>query len=243
MKKIWTLVAICVFTTILVWCTSNKEDLEITKINNLAEILVKTSTLSDQFARQEITLDEFNASTNELQKKYEELTQNNGEEISEAAKALQESIDKKFTTIAETDKNKTTIWLPDWAKALGLSEPIWLTLQTQQSKQTSVDTEWYDSINLVYEGSYETALAQAKIIADKAKISISPEFKMAQEAEKTNSEEDIKKVTWWSENIAKGIVYSNAGLLENNMEYLITIAVAENGILTIEAKNFSQIKK
>jgi hypothetical protein len=47
----------------------------------------------------------------------------------------------------------------------------------------------------VYSGAYETAMQQAKLIAEKAKVSVSPEFKMAQDALSGLSTEEITKIT------------------------------------------------
>jgi hypothetical protein len=64
---------------------------------------------------------------------------------------------------------------------------------------------------------------------------------MAQEAMSGLSSEELSAIT--SGDSLKGVVYSNAGLLATDMEYLTIISVDENGKLTIEAINYAQMKK
>lgn len=139
--------------------------------------------------------------------------------------------------VTETKQNN----LPDRAIALGLSEPEWLSFDKEESRQTYVNQDAFDSVTLIYTGEYEKSLQQAKIIADKAKIPISKEFEMAQNALDGLSEQEIAQIT--SGNMLRWIVYANSSLLATNMEYLVTISVDENGTLTIEAVNYSQMKK
>lgn len=50
-------------------------------------------------------------------------------------------------------------------------------------------------MTLVYDGSYETAMQQAKIIAEKAKVPVSAEFKMAQDTLSGLSTEEVAQIT------------------------------------------------
>gem|GEM_PF-5873058 len=70
-----------------------------------------------------------------------------------------------------------------------------MTIQKKACKQTFVGTEGYDSVTLVYDGSYETAMQQAKIIAEKAKVPVSAEFKMAQDTLSGLSTEEVAQIT------------------------------------------------
>jgi len=159
------------------------------------------------------------------------------EEITNAS----ENTDKQSESLTWDDTIKNVCELPDRASKLWLIVPQWLVIETPECTQTSLSGEWFDSVSLAYKGDYETAMAQAKIIADKANIQVSPEFAMAQESLSGLTNEEISQIT--SGSMLQWIVYSNAGLLTTNIEYLITISVDENGKLILEATNFEQMKK
>ena len=241
-KKLWVLLAIGTLTTVIVWCSAPKQDDEISKISNLAEILTQTSLLPQQYKSHEITLEEFNAKTLELQERYEALTQNDIENMSDEVKTIQENVTQQFELNKKTiDTEKESCDIPAWAVALWISKPEWLKVEEDWCRLTSLDVEGFDSITLVYEGEYEAALQQAKIIAEKAKVPVSAEFKMAQESLSGLTTEEIGQIT--SGSMLKWVVYTNVGLLATDMKYLITISVDENGKLVIEATNYEQMKK
>ncbi|MDZ7741818.1 MAG: hypothetical protein U5Q03_08745 [Bacteroidota bacterium] len=125
--------------------------------------------------------------------------------------------------------------LPAWAKELGLIEPGNMILDNDFSKKTSVDNEaeGFNSIKLVFEGDYNTALNQARLIAENAGIPMSKEYARAYEmAEKYPSAgEQIK-----------GISFMNYELGDKNVEYKISISVDEKGKLTMIAVNGNQRK-
>ena len=239
MKKVWALLAVGTLATVIVGCMIRASDAEIQQINNLAELLAKSAELSQQFERKEITAEQLKQLTLELEDKYTQLTENDlppNKEINQLEKNINEKLAGIKQTISTTD-----LILPGRALALWLSEPVGLTIKKEECKKTTLANEGYDSITLVYEWPYETSAQQAKIIAEKAKIPISKEFAMAQEAMSGLSSEELSAIT--SGDSLKGVVYSNAGLLATDMEYLTIISVDENGKLTIEAINYAQMKK
>jgi hypothetical protein len=44
-------------------------------------------------------------------------------------------------------------------------------------------------------------------------------------------------------NLTKWVVYSNHNLTDTKIDYLITVSVEADGILTVEATNYTQMKK
>lgn len=126
--------------------------------------------------------------------------------------------------------------LPQWAIDLGLTTPEGLILDPDYSSSTSInDPEYsYNSVKLVYRGSYEKSLKEAGKIAGKAGIPMSREYAEAYEkAEKYPSILDE----------IRGIAYMNYDFENRDGEYKISITVDENGILTIYAIDEKQRKE
>lgn len=67
--------------------------------------------------------------------------------------------------------------------------------QKAECKQTTVDVEGFDSVSLTYQGTYELAMQQAELIAQKAKVPVSKEFQMAQGALSGLSSDEIAQIT------------------------------------------------
>jgi len=135
------------------------------------------------------------------------------------------------------------IWLPNRAKNLWLTEPVWMILDQNISKITSInnDNEWFDSVILSYKWDYLKSMEEAAKISKLAGISVSNEFKQAKEIEK-NSPEILNQMWDDVKNSIKWIVYSNNNLIDTNVEYLISISVDDGWILTINAANYKQMK-
>ena len=72
--------------------------------------------------------------------------------------------------------------MPKWVKDMGLDEPKGMTLNTDLSEATTEKEHGFNSVQLVFEGDYETAMQEAKRIANAANIPVGAEFKMAQES-------------------------------------------------------------
>ena len=85
---------------------SSKQEREISKIENLAQILAKTAEISQQYTTKKITLEELNKLTNDLQTKYQELVNSaDTDQIDEMLK-MQNDIENSFdkiTTQIKTD--------------------------------------------------------------------------------------------------------------------------------------------
>ncbi len=140
--------------------------------------------------------------------------------------ALQEKIDL-------LEQQKQNFNLPSRAKNLNINTPTGMVLNKDLSYQTSEDIEWFNSIRFVYIGDYDTAIQQAEKIAKDAGISISEEFKMAQ---------DIARQMWdnplggmwdlmWD---LKGVVYTNYSLTQDtSADHIISISVEEDWTLEI----------
>ena len=166
------------------------------------------------------------------QEQAQEMTQNVGHYSMEEIAWIQKDL--------ELPKIK---WLPDRAKDLWLTEPAWMTLDQDISKITSIDNdnEWFDSVILSYKWEYSKSMDEAARIAKLASLPISKEFQQAKEIEKISS--GILNQMWDDvKNSMKWVVYSNNNLTETNLEYLISIAVDEDGTLTINASNYKQMK-
>lgn len=135
-------------------------------------------------------------------------------------------------------------WLPDRAKNLWLVEPLWMSLDQDISKITSIDndTEWFDSVILVYKWDYLKSVEEAARIAQLASIPVSKEFQQAKEIEKESP--DIMNQMWDDiKNSMKWIIYTNNDLTDINVEYLISISVDQDWTLTINASNYKQMKE
>lgn len=149
--------------------------------------------------------------------------------------------------IAETKKFVEPIkiaWLPDRAKNLWLTEPLWMTLDQDISKITSIDNdvEWFDSAILVYKWDYLKSMQEAARIAQLASIPVSKEFQQAKEIEK-NSPDIINQMWDDIKNSMKWVIYSNNDLTDTNVEYLISISVDQDWTLIINASNYKQMKE
>ncbi len=129
--------------------------------------------------------------------------------------------------IAKTSNFHPVDGLPAWAKHLGLSEPVGMVLDKDYSQITSEnnDNEGFNSVTLIYRGSYDVAMKQSSIIAKKANIPISKDY---QDALILSQKYNI--------NTIKGASYLNFELgSDDNPRYNISITVKDDGTLTINA--------
>jgi predicted RND superfamily exporter protein len=117
--------------------------------------------------------------------------------------------------------------LPTWAKQLGLTAPTGMKLDKDYSQSTSEknDNEGFNSITLIYRGKYNVAIQQAEIIANRANIPMSQDYKDALILSEKYNIESIK-----------GAAYMNFDFgSDNNPRYNISITVDDYGTLTINA--------
>lgn len=128
-----------------------------------------------------------------------------------------------------------TTGLPGWAKALGLIEPENMVLDKSLSQVTTEERNGggFNSVILVYKGSYKQALAQARRIAALARVPLTPEYRTAMEMKQKYGDE-----------ILKGAVYMNfepGG--KGSSKYNIAITVDETGVLTISATDAEKMEQ
>lgn len=129
--------------------------------------------------------------------------------------------------IARKTNNKNVIGLPNWAKRLGLTEPVGLAFDSDFSQSTSENNpgEGFNSVILVYRGDYKYSMKQAEQIAQKAGIPLSQDYK---DAIKLKEEYGIETIL--------GASYMNFKIgADDNPKYNISITVDNDGTLTINA--------
>jgi len=125
--------------------------------------------------------------------------------------------------------------LPEWAKQLGLIEPVNLALVPEKSHLTSADVpdESFNSVTLTYTGNYDTAMNQAGRIARAAKLPLSKDYKaMRKQAERAGHGKRFK-----------GIAYMNYDLSTRDIDFLVYVEVDEKGTLTLSATDMKQMNK
>jgi hypothetical protein len=94
--------------------------------------------------------------------------------------------------------------------------------------------EGYNSVLMVYKGSYANAMKQAAIIAARARIPMTPEYKTINEMNKQSNGEDI----------IRGVAYMNFEPgAPNQPKYAIAITVNDKGVLTISATDSRQMEE
>ncbi|MBZ0244288.1 MAG: hypothetical protein K8F24_13805 [Bacteroidales bacterium] len=152
----------------------------------------------------------------------------------EADEQLNEVKETYGRVIARRSNVNPATSLPAWARQLGLSEPVGLTLDPDYSQLTSVKNadEGFNSILLVYYGDYHTAMNEAKRLAAEAEIPLSKDYKQAVELAKTYSSTPIR-----------GIAYMNFDPFVSDADFNVSITVDETGMLTISAVNVRQMQE
>jgi hypothetical protein len=137
--------------------------------------------------------------------------------------------------VAKSAKKTPVYDLPVWAKNLGITLPEGLTLDQDFSQITSENnpSEGFNSVTLVYRGNYMKAMQQASIIAGRARIPLTDEYKTAFEMKEKYGDE-----------IIKGAVYMNFKLgASQNPRYTVAISVDESGTLTISVADSKKMKE
>ncbi len=132
------------------------------------------------------------------------------------------------------DLKKATVF-PEWAKKIGLSAPQGMTLNKSMSQITSSQDSntGYNSMNFVYNGSYDVAMKQAETIARNAGVPIGSDYQEALDLAKELDTEPIKGAVYMNFEIGK----------DDNQQYHIAITVDEKGVLTITATDYLQLQK
>ena len=137
--------------------------------------------------------------------------------------------------LTKTGDLKNATVFPEWAKKIGLSAPQGMTLNKSMSQITSSNdaNTGYNSMNFVYNGTYDVAMKQAELIARNAGVPIGSDY---QEALDLARELDTDPI--------KGAVYMNFEIGKDDyQQYHIAITVDEAGTLTITATDSKQLQK
>jgi hypothetical protein len=136
--------------------------------------------------------------------------------------------------LAKREPQRNFTGLPTWAIELGLSMPNGMQLDQSFSQITSVSNaeEGFNSVLLVFNGDYQTAMQEATRIARQARIPLSKDFEEARDiAEKYGSSP------------LKGIAYMNFEPFKRDAAVNISITVDETGVLTISAVDVQQMNR
>jgi hypothetical protein len=124
--------------------------------------------------------------------------------------------------------------MPDWVHSLGIIEPEGLKFDKIFSDYTSIDnpTEGFNSVLLVYTGSYEKAVEAANNLAVSAKLSIGGVFKAKGSPANTAMHKNNTEIS-----------YLNYSLGNTNQDFLISVQVEPSGRLTIMVTDNKQLKE
>ncbi len=122
--------------------------------------------------------------------------------------------------------------IPDWVTKLGISAPGGMNFDPDFSDYTSVNdpSEGFNSVSLVYSGSYETGVAEAARIAADAKLSIGGVFKSKGSPVKSSVKKSKSTVS-----------YVNYSLGNTDPDFLISVQVEPSGLLTIMVTDNKQL--
>ncbi len=108
-----------------------------------------------------------------------------------------------------------------------------MELNQSESYVTTEKVEGFNSVHFSYDWDYDTAMEQAEIVANKAWVELSEEFKMAQDMIDNMGIENIEmQELMWD---LKWALYTNYTLMDKpNVDYMISITVDEDGTLEID---------
>jgi len=137
--------------------------------------------------------------------------------------------------LSSSYNSNPVIGIPAWAKQLGLSAPANMSFDSDNSQATSENNpnEGFNSVILIYKGNYTEAIKQAGIVARKANIPMSQDYK---DALTLSKEYDIETI--------RGASYMNFKFgSDNNPQYNISITVDNDGTLTINATDTKALMK
>jgi hypothetical protein len=135
---------------------------------------------------------------------------------------------------ALTDESHSPDKIPDWVIKLGIKEPEGMKFDQDFSNSTSIidPTEGFNSVSLVYTGSYDKAVEEAAKIAASAKLSVGGVFEAKGGPVKTAIQ-----------NNNSAISYVNYSLEKADQDFLISVQVEPAGLLTIMVTDNKQLNK
>jgi hypothetical protein len=137
-------------------------------------------------------------------------------------------------SVALMDESQSSDRIPDWVIKLGINEPGGMKFDPDFSNSTSITdpSEGFNSVSLVYNGTYEKAIEEATKIAANAKLSIGRVFKA-----KGSPDKHVLK------NTNSAISYVNYSLEKADQDFLISVEVEPSGLLTIMVTDNKQLNK
>lgn len=123
--------------------------------------------------------------------------------------------------------------LPEWVSQLGISKPQGMKFDKAFSDFTSVEnpSEGFNSVTLVYFGTYEKAVEEATRIARDANLAFGVDFKAKGSPERKSSVSNEKS----------GISFLNYNLGDTKKDFLISVKVEPSGRLTITVTDNKQL--
>ncbi len=135
---------------------------------------------------------------------------------------------------ALTDESHSPDKIPDWVTKLGIKEPMGMKFDQDFSSSTSIadPSEGFNSVSLVYTGSYEKAAEEAARIAANARLSVGGVFK---------AKGSPRKPAFKNNNST--ISYVNYSLEKADQDFLISVQVEPSGLLTIMVTDNKQLNK
>jgi hypothetical protein len=124
--------------------------------------------------------------------------------------------------------------MPEWVSKLGIPEPQDLVFDKDFSSFTSVDNpqEGFNSVSLIYTGTYANAVEQAARIAASAGLSAGGNF-MAK-GNPSKQQPSFKK---------NGVRYLNYSLDKTKQDFLISVEAEASGRLTLVVTDNKQLNK
>jgi len=124
--------------------------------------------------------------------------------------------------------------MPEWVTELGIPEPEGLRFDRDFSSFTSINnpSEGFNSVSLVYTGTYDNAVREAAKIAASAKLSLAGNF--------VAKGSPSKKTTFLNKNVVR---YLNYSLDNTKQEFLISVQVDLSGRLTLAVTNNKQLNE
>lgn len=130
------------------------------------------------------------------------------------------------------DENRNSDKIPDWVIKLGIIEPEGMKFDRDFSNSTSINdpSEGFNSVSLVYTGSYDIAIKEAAKIAANAKLPVGGVIRAKGSPVRSRT---IKN--------NPAISYMNYSLEKTDADFLISVQVKPSGILTIMVTDNKQL--
>lgn len=144
--------------------------------------------------------------------------------------------------------NAPKLEIPDWAKELNLTFPSNMTFVSGMSSRSYYEKDKVNSINYVFEGSYQKAMKEAERIAKLMNIPIDENFKKAKNNQDKVKEDLMKSGQPIPPHIPeiKGVIYSNLSAYPEKLrllDYRKSIIVEESGRLIIQIIDNKQLEQ